>query len=69
MLDMRRFARRSDRISASATAVGVFDTTDAMQLRSSLTLFARVAPEDTRFAEAIARWFGGDYDAITDKRI
>jgi len=57
------------RLPASATAERVLGGIDAMKLRSSLTLFARAAPEEPRFADAIARWFGGDYDAATDARL
>lgn len=57
------------RLPASATAERVLGGTDAMKLRSSLTLFARAAPDDTRFADAIVRWFDGDYDAATDARL
>ncbi len=57
------------RLPASATAERVLGGIDAMKLRSSLTLFARAAPDDPRFADAIARWFDGNYDAATDARL
>lgn len=57
------------RLPASATAERVLGAIDAMKLRSSLTLFARAAPDEARFADAIARWFDGEYDAATDARL
>ena len=57
------------RLPASATAERVLGGIDAMKLRSSLTLFARAAPDEARFADALARWFDGDYDAATDARL
>lgn len=57
------------RLPANARAEQVFGGIDAMKLRSSLTLFARAAPEEMRFSDAIVRWFGGEYDAATDDRI
>ena len=53
----------------SATADDVFGGIDAMKLRSSLTLFARAAPDEARFADAITRWFDGSYDTATDVRL
>lgn len=51
-----------DGLSAEA-ALGA---TDAMKLRSSLTLFARAAPEDDAlFTSALARFFGGKEDEKT----
>ena len=57
------------RLPGSATAERVLGGIDAMKLRSSLTLFARAAPDEARFGEAIARWFGGTYDDATDARL
>ena len=44
--------------------VAVFGETDAVKLRSSLTLF-EAALEHPLFSAALARWFGGDRDART----
>jgi uncharacterized protein (DUF1810 family) len=57
------------RLPAPATAERVLGGIDAMKLRSSLTLFARAAPDEARFADALARWFDGTYDAATDARL
>lgn len=45
-------------------AVAVFGPTDAMKLRSSLTLFEAASPRPI-FAAALDRWFGGARDAVT----
>ncbi|PZU13648.1 MAG: DUF1810 domain-containing protein [Sphingobium sp.] len=49
---------------APADAVDVFGATDAMKLRSSLTLFDAVEPS-TMFQEALARFFHGKRDEAT----
>lgn len=43
----------------------VFGAIDAMKLRSSLTLFAKVAPEQKLFTAALERWFLGIKDQQT----
>jgi uncharacterized protein (DUF1810 family) len=49
------------------TAESVFGSIDARKLRSSMTLFARAAPDDARFRLVLARYFGGEFDALTDE--
>lgn len=44
--------------------VAVFGETDAMKLRSSLTLFEAVRPSPM-LAAALDRWFGGKRDEVT----
>ncbi|HTO26490.1 MAG TPA: DUF1810 domain-containing protein [Gaiellaceae bacterium] len=39
---------------------------DAMKLRSSMTLFARAAPDESVFGEVLGRYFGGVADERTD---
>ena len=51
------------------TADDVFGPVDAMKLRSSMTLFARAAPEDPLFAEVLDRYFDGVADDATDARL
>lgn len=51
------------------TAHDIFGSIDAMKLRSSMTLFARAAPEDTLFSEVLDRYFGGVADEATDARL
>jgi uncharacterized protein (DUF1810 family) len=38
---------------------------DDVKFRSCLTLFHRAAPEEHRFADALAKYFGGELDART----
>lgn len=44
----------------------VFGVIDAMKLRSSMTLFARAAPDHQIFAEVLARYFDGVPDPATE---
>jgi uncharacterized protein (DUF1810 family) len=53
----------------SGTADDVFGPVDAMKLRSSMTLFARAAPEDTLFREVLDRYFDGHADDATEARL
>ena len=46
-------------------AVDVLGSTDAMKLRSSMTLFARAAPGETAFREVLDQYFGGELDDTT----
>lgn len=48
----------------TSDAEAVFGATDAMKLRSSLTLFQRAVPQ-TLFEAALARWFAGEPDPAT----
>ncbi|NUZ05864.1 DUF1810 domain-containing protein [Piscinibacter koreensis] len=43
----------------------IFGSPDDLKLRSSLTLFAFVAPDEQRFAAALDRFFDGAPDAAT----
>lgn len=47
------------------TAVEIFGTTDAMKLRSCLTLFAAVAPQEIVFQQCLDRFFDGAVDLST----
>jgi uncharacterized protein (DUF1810 family) len=38
---------------------------DDVKFRSSLTLFHRAAPEEHRFSDALAKYFGGELDGRT----
>ena len=40
---------------------------DDLKFRSSMTLFAAVAPEETMFEEALKKFFAGERDAATIK--
>ncbi len=50
-----------------ASAEDVFGSTDAIKLRSSMTLFARAAPEQPLFQQVLDRYFGGEADRATDR--
>ena len=52
-----------------STADDIFGSVDAMKLRSSMTLFAAVAPEDPVFATVLAKHFGGVPDDATLARL
>jgi uncharacterized protein (DUF1810 family) len=47
----------------------IFGAMDAQKLRSSMTLFARAAAEETVFAQVLDRYFGGVPDSATDRRL
>ncbi len=52
-----------------ATARDVFGPIDAIKLRSSMTLFARAAPENPLFAKVLDDFFDGVADEATDSRL
>lgn len=52
-------------IETGATAEDVLGSTDAMKLRSSLTLFSRAPPQERLFHDALARFFEGEEDERT----
>src|SRR5450759_1438486 len=47
----------------------IFGPTDAMKLRSSMTLFHRAAPDEPVFAHVLDRFYGGVADEATDARL
>ena len=49
--------------------VRVLGSTDAMKLRSSMTLFEAAAPDERVFAEVLERYFGGVRDDATTARL
>lgn len=51
------------------TAEEIFGSTDAMKLRSCVTLFHRAAPDEPVFAQVLARYYGGVADEATDARL
>jgi uncharacterized protein (DUF1810 family) len=67
-----------DRLRESARALTGLDTSDpgeilggidALKLRSSMTLFARAAPDEPLFAQVLDQYFGGAADDATDARL
>ena len=55
--------------SEGLTAEEIFGATDAMKVRSSMTLFHRAAPEEPTFAQVLDRFYGGIEDAATTGRL
>lgn len=51
---------------SGATAIGIFGGTDALKLRSSMTLFLRAAPDEPRWQRVLDRYYGGIPDPRTD---
>ena len=51
----------------SDDAEAVLGSIDAMKLRSSMTLFARAAPDQPVFTQVLDRYFGGRPDDATDR--
>ena len=49
-----------------ATAAEIFGSTDAIKLRSCMTLFHRARPDEPVFAQVLARFYGGIADEATD---
>jgi uncharacterized protein (DUF1810 family) len=52
-----------------ADAAVVLGSVDAQKLRSSMTLFARAAPEEPRFAAVLDKYFAGRQDPATTSRL
>jgi uncharacterized protein (DUF1810 family) len=50
-------------------AVRVFGPVDAQKLRSSMTLFARAAPDEPVFRQVLDRYFDGIEDDATTSRL
>ena len=51
------------------SALAILGSPDDVKFRSSMTLFARAAPEERRFQDALARYFDGEPDAATLDRL
>jgi uncharacterized protein (DUF1810 family) len=58
-----------DQLPAGRTPDQVFGSLDAVKLRSSMTLFARAAPEEPLFGRVLGRHFDGVADAATVQRL
>jgi uncharacterized protein (DUF1810 family) len=54
---------------SGSTAEEIFGPVDAMKLRSSMTLFARAAPDEPLFQRVLDRCFDGIPDEQTDRRL
>ena len=49
------------------SAEDIFGEIDAMKFRSSMTLFAKAAPQNKTFDDALNKYFKGEADALTLK--
>ena len=47
----------------------IFGYPDYLKFRSCMTLFAHIAPDDQVFADALRKYFGGEYDPLTVDRL
>jgi uncharacterized protein (DUF1810 family) len=47
----------------------IFGDIDGLKFRSSMTLFAKVAANNQVFVEAIAKFYGGNFDELTMARL
>jgi len=47
------------------TAEEIFGQTDAMKLRSCMTLFSQATQDNEVFVDALAKYFGGSVDPLT----
>jgi uncharacterized protein (DUF1810 family) len=47
----------------------IFGGVDTLKFRSSMTLFAHVAGDDSPFADALRKYFGGQPDPLTIERL
>ncbi|MEJ7932457.1 DUF1810 domain-containing protein [Ramlibacter sp. AN1015] len=50
-------------------AAAIFGTTDALKLRSCLSLFDAAAPREPLFAECLGRYYAGKPDPLTLRQI
>jgi len=55
--------------SRAATAEEIFGPLDALKLRSSMTLFHRADPWEPSFEAVLERFFEGEADPETDRRL
>ena len=51
------------------SALAILGSPDDMKFRSSMTLFGRAAPDEERFRDALVRYFDGDEDDSTLRRL
>lgn len=51
------------------SAEDIFGEIDAMKFRSSMTLFAKAVPEEPIFTQALAKYFAGEPDFLTMRRL
>lgn len=62
---LRQCAELLERLDAGESAADIFGSTDAMKLRSSLTLFAQAAGRESIFERLLDKYFAGERDHLT----
>jgi uncharacterized protein (DUF1810 family) len=55
--------------ASSGDAEAILGGIDALKLHSSMTLFMRADPSQSRFAQVLEKFFAGVPDSATDKRL
>lgn len=63
--DRLRIASAVVTAAPAPSAEALLGGTDALKLRSSMTLFARAATDPEPFAAVLDRWYGGAEDPVT----
>jgi uncharacterized protein (DUF1810 family) len=53
----------------AASAESILGGIDAIKVRSSMTLFSAAAPEEAIFRDVLDRFYGGETDPETERRI
>jgi uncharacterized protein (DUF1810 family) len=66
---LRECARTLAELESDRDAEEILGGIDALKLRSSMTLFARAAPDDPLFGAVLDRYYGGEADKATDARV
>ncbi|MEO6859690.1 MAG: DUF1810 domain-containing protein [Solirubrobacteraceae bacterium] len=66
---LRESAEALVELDGAAGAEGILGSVDALKLRSSMTLFARAAPQETLFGRMLERYYDGAPDPATDARL
>ncbi|MCJ7453079.1 MAG: DUF1810 domain-containing protein [Steroidobacteraceae bacterium] len=62
---LRECAEALEALDSGESVTGIFGSTDAMKLRSSLTLFAHAAGQELVFGRLLDRYFAGRRDDLT----
>ncbi len=65
---LRECARLVNRVEGRSIHA-IFGSPDDLKFHSSMTLFARVAPDDADFKDALRKYFGGKEDPATIERL
>jgi uncharacterized protein (DUF1810 family) len=66
---LRNCAQALVELDGATSAENILGSVDALKLRSSMTLFARAAPEETLFGRVLERYYDGVPDPATDTRV